>query len=77
MAGSDHNHTVGGKKWAVEQGYDDAKRVCVMGDSYGGYATPVGLTLTPDEFACGVDMYGPSNQVTLIQPIPETNRWRP
>jgi dipeptidyl aminopeptidase/acylaminoacyl peptidase len=32
-----------------------------MGGSYGGYATLAGLTFTPDDFACGVDIVGPSN----------------
>ena len=32
-----------------------------MGGSYGGYATLAGLTFTPDTFACGVDIVGPSN----------------
>jgi dipeptidyl aminopeptidase/acylaminoacyl peptidase len=41
-----------------------------MGGSYGGYATLVGLTFTPDAFACGVDIVGPSNLVTLIESFP-------
>ena len=41
-----------------------------MGGSYGGYATLVGLTFTPDTFACGVDIVGPSNLSTLLQSIP-------
>jgi dipeptidyl aminopeptidase/acylaminoacyl peptidase len=41
-----------------------------MGGSYGGYATLVGLTFTPDVFACGVDIVGPSNIVSLIKAIP-------
>jgi dipeptidyl aminopeptidase/acylaminoacyl peptidase len=41
-----------------------------MGGSYGGYATLVGLTFTPDEFACGVDIVGPSNLATLLSTIP-------
>lgn len=41
-----------------------------MGGSYGGYATLVGLTFTPEVFACGVDIVGPSNLVTLMQSIP-------
>src|SRR6185436_5951295 len=41
-----------------------------MGGSYGGYATLVGLTMTPDRFACGVDIVGPSNIVTLLNTIP-------
>jgi dipeptidyl aminopeptidase/acylaminoacyl peptidase len=41
-----------------------------MGGSYGGYATLVGLTFTPDVFACGVDIVGPSNIVSLLKTIP-------
>ena len=41
-----------------------------MGGSYGGYATLVGLTFTPEVFACGVDIVGPSNIVTLLNTIP-------
>jgi dipeptidyl aminopeptidase/acylaminoacyl peptidase len=46
-----------------------------MGGSYGGYATLVGLTFTPDEFACGVDIVGPSNLNTLLETIPPY--WKP
>ena len=41
-----------------------------MGGSYGGYATLAGLTFTPKEFACGVDIVGPSNLETLLATIP-------
>jgi len=41
-----------------------------MGGSYGGYATLAGLTFTPEAFACGVDIVGPSNLFTLLQTIP-------
>jgi hypothetical protein len=46
-----------------------------MGGSYGGYATLVGLTFTPDVFACGVDIVGPSNILTLLSTIPPY--WEP
>ena len=46
-----------------------------MGGSYSGYATLVGLTFTPDRFACGVDIVGPSNLATLIESFPPY--WRP
>ena len=29
-----------------------------------------GMTMTPDEFACGVDIVGPSNLITLLESIP-------
>ena len=33
--------------WAVDVGIADPAKVAIMGGSYGGYATLVGLTLTP------------------------------
>jgi dipeptidyl aminopeptidase/acylaminoacyl peptidase len=56
--------------WAVKQGYADPKKVAIMGGSYGGYATLAGLAFTPDVYACGVDIVGPSNLKTLIGSIP-------
>lgn len=44
--------------------------VLIAGISYGGYATLVGLTFTPDFFACGVDIVGPVNLVTLMEELP-------
>jgi dipeptidyl aminopeptidase/acylaminoacyl peptidase len=73
--GKMHDDLIDGKNWAVQQGYADPKKICIYGGSYGGYATLVGVTFTPDEFACGVDIVGPSNIVTLIQTIPPY--WEP
>ena len=56
--------------WAVSQGVTTADKVAIMGGSYGGYATLAGVTLTPKEFRCGVDIVGPSNLFTLLQTIP-------
>ncbi len=69
-AGKMHQDLVDGKAWLVGKGVADPKKVAIMGGSYGGYATLVGLTFTPDEFACGVDIVGPSNIVTLLKTIP-------
>ena len=41
-----------------------------MGGSYGGYATLAGMTFTPERFAAGVDIVGPSNLETLLNSIP-------
>jgi dipeptidyl aminopeptidase/acylaminoacyl peptidase len=41
-----------------------------MGGSYGGYATLVGATFTPDLFACAVAAAAPSNLVTFIETVP-------
>src|SRR5580700_1563023 len=42
-----------------------------MGGSYGGYSALVGLTFTPEKFACAVDLCGISNLVTFLDTIPE------
>jgi dienelactone hydrolase/predicted DNA-binding protein (UPF0251 family) len=59
-----------GVRHLVEQGLVDPERVCIMGGSYGGYATLAGMTFTPDLYACGVDIVGPSNLITLLNSIP-------
>jgi len=57
-------------RWAVQKGVADPKRVAIMGGSYGGYATLAGLTFTPELYACGVDIVGPSNLKTLLEATP-------
>lgn len=65
-----HDDLIDAVNWLVEQGIADPEKIAIMGGSYGGYATLVGLTFTPDVFAAGVDIVGPSNLVTLMQSIP-------
>ncbi|HVF45927.1 MAG TPA: S9 family peptidase [Pyrinomonadaceae bacterium] len=59
-----------GKKWLVEQGIADPKRVAIMGGSYGGYAALAGVAFTPDEYAAAVAIVPPSNLQTLLDSIP-------
>ena len=70
-----HDDLIDAVNWAVEQKIAEPQRVAIMGSSYGGYATLVGLTFTPDVFACGVDIAGPSNLITLLESIPPY--WKP
>lgn len=70
-----HDDLLDGVEWLVNQGIADRSKVAIMGGSYGGYATLVGLTFTPDVFAAGVDIVGPSNIMTLLQSIPPY--WEP
>ena len=74
-AGKMHDDLLDAVKWAVDQKVADAGKVAISGGSYGGYATLVGLTFTPDVFACGVDVVGPSNILTLLSTIPPY--WQP
>lgn len=70
-----HDDLVDAVEWAIARGIAQRDRVAIMGGSYGGYATLVGLTFTPELFACGVDIVGPSNLETLLQTIPPY--WKP
>lgn len=69
-AGTMHTDLLDGKDWVVQKGIADPKKVCIMGGSYGGYATLAGVAFSPDAFACGVDIVGPSNLNTLLKTIP-------
>lgn len=69
-AGAMHTDLLDGKDWAVKTSVADAKKVCIMGGSYGGYATLAGVAFSPDAFACGVDIVGPSNLYTLLKTTP-------
>jgi dipeptidyl aminopeptidase/acylaminoacyl peptidase len=75
FSGKMHDDLIDAVKWAVDNGITTADKVAIYGGSYGGYATLVGMTFTPTTFACGVDIVGPSNLVTLIQSFPEY--WKP
>jgi dipeptidyl aminopeptidase/acylaminoacyl peptidase len=70
-----HDDLIDAVGWAIEQGIADPERVAIAGGSYGGYATLAGLTFTPEIFACGVDIVGPSNLVTLLETMPPY--WQP
>ncbi len=65
-----HDDLIDAVNWLVQQSIADQNKIAIMGGSYGGYAALVGLTFTPDVFAAGVDIVGPSNLVTLMQSIP-------
>ena len=68
--GKMHDDLLDAVDWAVKRGVTTKDKVAIMGGSYGGYATLAGLTMTPDAFACGVDIVGPSNLFTLLKTVP-------
>jgi len=69
-AGKMHDDLLDAVQWAIAEKIAIPDKIAIMGGSYGGYATLVGLTFTPDVFACGVDIVGPSSLVTLLQNPP-------
>lgn len=69
-AGAMHDDLVDAVRWAVQEGIADPARVAIYGGSYGGYASLVGMTFTPDVFACGVDVVGIANWLTFYETVP-------
>ncbi|MBQ6641685.1 MAG: S9 family peptidase [Saccharopolyspora sp.] len=71
FAGAMHDDLIDGVDWAVERGYADPDRVAIFGGSYGGYASLVGITFTPDRFAAAIDYVGISNLANFMRTVPE------
>ena len=65
-----HDDLLDAVKWAVDQKIAQKDKVAIMGGSYGGYATLVGLTFTPDVFLLRRRRCRPSNLVTLLDNPP-------
>lgn len=59
-----------GVQHLIDEGIANKEKIVIMGGSYGGYATLAGLAFTPDLYAAGVDIVGPSNIFTLLESIP-------
>lgn len=75
FSGKMHDDLIDAVEWAVEEDIAIEDQVAIAGGSYGGYATLIGVTFTPDTFACGVDIVGPSSLVTLVESFPDY--WKP
>jgi dipeptidyl aminopeptidase/acylaminoacyl peptidase len=61
---------VEGKKYLATLPYVDKDRIGIIGGSYGGYMTLAALSLQPDVFDVGVDLFGISNWVRTLESIP-------
>ncbi len=70
-----HDDLIDAVNWAIAEGIADPDKVAISGGSYGGYATLWSMTNTPEVFAAGVDIVGPSNLQTLLDSIPPY--WQP
>ncbi len=73
--GKMHDDLVDAVNWAVTQGIADPQKIGILGWSYGGYATFVGMTFTPDVFAVGVAGVGISNLISWYFTLPPY--WEP
>lgn len=50
-----------GMDFLVREGTVDAKRVCIVGASYGGYVASWGATRNPERYRCAVSLFGISD----------------
>ena len=70
-AGKMHDDLLDAVDWAIKP---RASRARIKSASWAAATAAmqplVGLTFTPDTFACGVDIVGPSNLLTLLNSIP-------
>ncbi len=67
---ADLGDVVASKQMLIATGYVDPARIGIIGGSYGGYMVLAALTLQPDAFRVGVDLFGISNWVRTLESIP-------
>jgi dipeptidyl aminopeptidase/acylaminoacyl peptidase len=68
--GKMHDDVVDGAHWLIKNGIADSQKIAIMGASFGGYATLVGLTFTPEIFAAGVSRVGISSLLSNAKTRP-------
>jgi dipeptidyl aminopeptidase/acylaminoacyl peptidase len=67
MGGGDLQDVLAAADFIKQTGYLDPKKVVLMGGSYGGYLTMMGVTKAPDVWAAGVPIVPFVNWFTEIQ----------
>lgn len=70
-----HDDIIDAVNWAISNKIADPSRIAIMGASYGGYEVLISLTVSPNVFAGGIDIFGPSDLVSFIQNTPAY--WKP
>jgi dipeptidyl aminopeptidase/acylaminoacyl peptidase len=61
-----------GVRWLVSSGVSDPAKIAILGGSYGGFAALAGVTFTPELYAAGVSLFGPSNLAEFVANLPES-----
>ncbi len=67
MGGGDLEDVLAAADWIKQTGYVDPKKLILMGASYGGYLTMMGVTKAPELWAAGVPIVPFVNWFTEIQ----------
>jgi dipeptidyl aminopeptidase/acylaminoacyl peptidase len=55
-----------GVRYLVKKGIADPARVCIVGESYGGYAALAGVTLDPGVYRCAISVAGISDLKQML-----------
>jgi dipeptidyl aminopeptidase/acylaminoacyl peptidase len=66
MGGGDLQDVLAATEWIKQTGYLDPKKIALMGGSYGGYMTMMGVTKAPDVWAAGIPIVPFVNYFTEI-----------
>ena len=67
---ADLGDVVVSRKMLIDTDYVDSTKIGIMGGSYGGFMVLAALTLAPDAFKVGVDLFGVANWSRTLESIP-------
>ncbi len=65
-----HDDLIDMVEWAISEGIAQRDKVAIFGGSYGGLASFIGATFTPEVFCCSVPVVGITNLQTLLESMP-------
>lgn len=74
-----HNDITDGARWLVEQGIADPARMCIVGQSFGGYAALLGAVRESQWYSCAASYAGPTDLMALsqyVQRVPGALLWK-
>ncbi len=67
---ADLKDCIEGKNYLASLPYIDQDQIGIIGGSYGGYMVMRALTHAPEEFKCGVNIFGVTNWLRTLKSIP-------
>ena len=62
-----HRDITDGTRWLVAEGIADPERICIVGQSFGGYAALLGAARESQWYACAASFAGPSDLLALSE----------
>lgn len=74
-----HNDITDGARWLVEQGIADPERICIVGESFGGYAALLGAVRETQWYACAASFAGVTDLMALArytERMADADLWR-